>query len=56
VRISKIRGKQLHHILYMAALNAKKTNAACRALYNRPVEMENPRVFTLPPRRFKLEK
>jgi transposase len=38
VLISKIGGKQLRHILYMAALNAKKTNGACRALYNRPVE------------------
>ena len=37
VRISKIGGKQLRHILYMAALNAKKTNAACRALYDRLV-------------------
>jgi hypothetical protein len=36
VRISKIGGKQLRHILYMAALNAKKTNAACKALYDRP--------------------
>ena len=36
VRISKIGGKQLRHILYMAALNAKKTNAARKALYNRP--------------------
>jgi transposase len=38
VRISKIGGKQLRHILYMAALNAKKTNAACKALYDRLVE------------------
>lgn len=37
VRISKIGGKQLRHILYMAALNAKKTNAACKALYDRLV-------------------
>jgi hypothetical protein len=38
VRISKIGGKQLRHILYMAALNAKKTNAACKALYDRPLK------------------
>ena len=38
VRISKIGGRQLRHILYMAALNAKKTNAACKALYDRMVE------------------
>jgi transposase len=38
VCISKIGGKQLRHILYMAALNAKKTNAACKALYDRLVE------------------
>lgn len=38
VRISKIGGKQLRHILYMSALNAKKTNAACKALYDRLVE------------------
>jgi transposase len=38
VRISKIGGTQLRHILYMAALNAKKTNAACKALYDRLVE------------------
>lgn len=37
VRISKIGGKQLRHILYMAALNAKKTNPACKALYDRLV-------------------
>ena len=37
VRISKIGGRQLRHILYMAALNAKKTNAACKALYDRMV-------------------
>jgi transposase len=37
VRISKIGGKQLRHILYMAALNAKKTNAACKTLYDRLV-------------------
>jgi transposase len=38
VRISKIGGKQLRHILYMAALNAKKTNTACKLLYDRLVE------------------
>jgi transposase len=37
VRISKIGGKQLRHILYMAALNAKKTNPACKALFDRLV-------------------
>ena len=37
VRISKIGGKQLRHILYMAALNAKKTNPACKALFERLV-------------------
>jgi transposase len=37
VRISKIGGKQLRHILYMAALNAKATNPACKALYDRMV-------------------
>jgi hypothetical protein len=36
VRISKIGRKQLRHILYTAALNAKKTNAACKALCDRP--------------------
>jgi transposase len=38
VRISKIGGKQLRHILYMAALSAKNANAACKALYDRLVE------------------
>lgn len=38
VRISKIGGKQLRHTLYMCALNAKATNTACRALYDRMVE------------------
>lgn len=37
VRISKIGGKQLRHTLYMCALNAKATNAACKALYDRLV-------------------
>jgi transposase len=37
VRISKIGGKQLLHILYMCALNAKATNPACKALYDRMV-------------------
>ena len=37
VRISKIGGKQLRHILYMCALNAKATNAACKTLYDRLV-------------------
>ena len=38
VRISKIGGKQLRNILYMAALSAKKTNPACKALFDRLVE------------------
>ena len=38
VRICKQGGKQLRHILYMCALNAKKTNAHCRALFDRLVE------------------
>lgn len=38
VRISKIGGKQLRHTLYMCALNAKATNPACKALYDRLVE------------------
>lgn len=38
VRICKQGGKQLRHILYMCALNAKKTNAQCRALFDRLVE------------------
>lgn len=37
VRISKIGGKQLRHTLYMCALNAKKTNASCKELYDRLV-------------------
>ena len=37
VRISKKGGKQLRHILYMCALNAKSTNPACKALYDRLV-------------------
>jgi transposase len=37
VRISKRGGKQLRHILYMCALNAKATNSACKALYDRLV-------------------
>jgi transposase len=36
-RISKIGGKQLRHILYMCALNAKSTNPACKELYDRLV-------------------
>jgi len=36
MRFSKIGGKQLRHILYRAAPNAKKINAACKALYDRP--------------------
>ncbi len=38
VRISKIGGGQLRRTLYMCALNAKKTNAACKALFDRLVE------------------
>jgi transposase len=38
VRICKQGGKQLRHILYMGALNAKKTNKACRNLFDRLVE------------------
>ncbi|MCD1116962.1 IS110 family RNA-guided transposase [Chryseobacterium turcicum] len=38
VRICKQGGKQLRHILYMCALNAKKTNAQCKALFDRLVE------------------
>jgi transposase len=38
VRICKQGGKQLRHILYMCALNAKKTNAQCRALFDRLVD------------------
>lgn len=38
VRICKQGGKQLRNILYMCALNAKKTNAHCRTLFDRLVE------------------
>lgn len=38
VRICKQGGKQLRHILYMCALNAKKTNAQCKTLFDRLVE------------------
>lgn len=38
VRICKQGGKQLRNILYMCALNAKKTNTQCRALFDRLVE------------------
>jgi transposase len=38
VRICKQGGKTLRNILFMCALNAKKTNASCRALYDRLVE------------------
>lgn len=37
VKICKQGGKQLRHILYMGALNAKSTNRACRELFNRLV-------------------
>jgi transposase len=37
VRICKQGGKQLRHILYMGALNAKATNRACKELYDRLV-------------------
>lgn len=37
VRICKQGGKQLRHILYMGALNAKSTNRACRELFERLV-------------------
>lgn len=37
VRISKIGGRQLRKTLYMCALNAKTTNAACKQLYDRLV-------------------
>jgi len=37
VRISKKGGKQLRHVLYMCALNAKTTNPACKALFDRLV-------------------
>ena len=36
-RITKIGGKQLRHTLYMCALNAKSTNAACKELFDRLV-------------------
>lgn len=35
--ISKIGGRKIRHILYMCALNAKKTNAGCKQLFNRLV-------------------
>ncbi|KQR94191.1 hypothetical protein ASG01_15520 [Chryseobacterium sp. Leaf180] len=38
VRICKQGGKQLRHILYMCALNAKKTNTQCKALFDRLAE------------------
>lgn len=38
VRICKQGGKQLRNMLYMCALNAKKSNGYCRALYDRLVE------------------
>ena len=38
VHISKTGGKHLRHVLYMCALNAKATNPACKALYDRLVE------------------
>ncbi|WP_432223084.1 transposase [Flavobacterium sp. TMP13] len=37
VRICKQGGQQLRNILYMCALNAKKTNSHCRDLYDRLV-------------------
>ncbi len=37
VKISKTGGKQLRHVLYMCALNAKATNPACKALFDRLV-------------------
>lgn len=36
-RICKQGGKQVRHILYMCALNAKSTNRACRELFDRLV-------------------
>ncbi len=36
-KICKQGGKQLRHILYMGALNAKETNRACRELFDRLV-------------------
>ena len=38
VKICKQGGKQLRNILYMCALNAKKTNSHCKALYDRLVD------------------
>jgi transposase len=35
--ICKCHGKQLRHVLYMCALNAKSTNPACKALFDRLV-------------------
>src|SRR5690606_21682579 len=37
VKICKQGGKQLRNILYMCALNAKKTNSHCKVLYDRLV-------------------
>lgn len=37
VRICKMGGRQLRNTLYMCALNAMKTNPACKALYDRLV-------------------
>jgi transposase len=37
VRICKQGGGKLRHILYMCALNAKKTNPACKELFDRLV-------------------
>jgi transposase len=37
VRICKMGGGQLRNTLYMCSLNAKKTNPACKALYDRLV-------------------
>ncbi len=36
-RICKQGGKQIRNILYMCALNAKRTNRACRELFDRLV-------------------
>jgi hypothetical protein len=38
VRISKIGGKQMRHILYMAALSAKKTVPRPKRFTTGPVE------------------
>ncbi len=38
VKICKQGGKQLRNILFMCALNAKKSNSHCKALYDRLVE------------------